>query len=310
MFKDMFFGYRNPSVWTLSLFSWSLLCIFVFPASGGDSVVPAVQLGENKDKAFPKPNLDNPQAGGINPAGLNGKGYSDNPDFIHGFVGAISVIIVSELGDKTFFIAAIMAMRHSRLTVFLGAIAALGAMTVLSALLGYATTVIPRWLTFYASSALFAVFGLKMLKEGYYMSADEGKEEYEEVQADLRKRDDEFEKQNAVVQDPESGVLRGGLLRRRKILGFISRIFLESFTLTFLAEWGDRSQIATIILAAREDVIGVILGGIIGHSLCTGLAVMGGRFIAQRISIRTVTLTGGVVFLLFALSAFFLDPSK
>ncbi|XP_064637450.1 putative divalent cation/proton antiporter TMEM165 isoform X3 [Lineus longissimus] len=246
----------------------------------------------------------------INPAGLNGKGYSDNPDFIHGFVGAISVIIVSELGDKTFFIAAIMAMRHSRLTVFLGAIAALGAMTVLSALLGYATTVIPRWLTFYASSALFAVFGLKMLKEGYYMSADEGKEEYEEVQADLRKRDDEFEKQNAVVQDPESGVLRGGLLRRRKILGFISRIFLESFTLTFLAEWGDRSQIATIILAAREDVIGVILGGIIGHSLCTGLAVMGGRFIAQRISIRTVTLTGGVVFLLFALSAFFLDPSK
>jgi hypothetical protein len=31
----------------------------------------------------------------------------------------------------------------------------------------------------------------------------------------------------------------------------------------------------------------VILGGTIGHSLCTGLAVMGGRFIAQRISIRT-----------------------
>ena len=34
--------------------------------------------------------------------------------FFHGFAAAISVIIVSEIGDKTFFIAAIMAMRHSR----------------------------------------------------------------------------------------------------------------------------------------------------------------------------------------------------
>lgn len=34
--------------------------------------------------------------------------------FFHAFVAAFSVIIVSEIGDKTFFIAAIMAMRHSR----------------------------------------------------------------------------------------------------------------------------------------------------------------------------------------------------
>ena len=34
--------------------------------------------------------------------------------FVHGFVASVSVIIVSELGDKTFFIAAILAMKHSR----------------------------------------------------------------------------------------------------------------------------------------------------------------------------------------------------
>ena len=55
-----------------------------------------------------------------------------NLGFVHAFVASLSVIIVSELGDKTFFIAAIMAMRHARITVFVGALGALAVMTVLS----------------------------------------------------------------------------------------------------------------------------------------------------------------------------------
>ena len=34
--------------------------------------------------------------------------------------------------------------------------------------------------------------------------------------------------------------------------------------MTFLAEWGDRSQLATIVLASANDLAGVILGGITG----------------------------------------------
>ncbi|XP_012940435.1 transmembrane protein 165 [Aplysia californica] len=230
----------------------------------------------------------------------------DGTGFTHAFIASLSVIIVSELGDKTFFIAAIMAMTHSRLTVLLGALSALGIMTILSALVGYATTVIPRALTFYVSSALFAIFGLKMLREGWNMSEDEGQEEYEEVQADLKRREDELEKQSTPVQDLESGVIRTP--GRRFLVGILSTVFLQALTMTFLAEWGDRSQIATIILGAREDVIGVIIGGCLGHAACTGLAVVGGRFIAQRISVRTVTLIGGVVFLIFAVSALWFGP--
>ncbi len=55
-----------------------------------------------------------------------------NLGFVHAFAASLSVIIVSELGDKTFFIAAIMAMRHARITVFIGALGALAVMTVLS----------------------------------------------------------------------------------------------------------------------------------------------------------------------------------
>lgn len=224
-------------------------------------------------------------------------------EFLHGFIASLSMIIVSELGDKTFFIAAIMAMRHSRAVVLAGALGALVAMTILSAMLGYATTIIPRQVTYYTSSILFLVFGVKMIKDGWYMSPDEAQEEYEEVQAELKKKEDE---RLTATQDIETGVIRGP---KRNLLTIIFHaIFIEAFVLTFLAEWGDRSQIATIILAAREDVTGVIIGGCLGHALCTGLAVLGGRIVAQKISARTVTLLGGIVFILFAFTAFLLGP--
>ncbi|KAK1345925.1 hypothetical protein QTO34_008390 [Cnephaeus nilssonii] len=232
-----------------------------------------------------------------------------NLGFIHAFVAAISVIIVSELGDKTFFIAAIMAMRYNRLTVLAGAMLALGLMTCLSVLFGYATTVIPRVYTYYVSTALFAIFGIRMLREGLKMSPDEGQEELEEVQAELKKKDEEFQRTKLLngPGDVETGT---STIPQKKWLHFISPIFVQALTLTFLAEWGDRSQLTTIVLAAREDPYGVAVGGTVGHCLCTGLAVIGGRMIAQKISVRTVTIIGGIVFLAFAFSALFISPDS
>ncbi|KAI5638390.1 hypothetical protein NE865_09024 [Phthorimaea operculella] len=223
--------------------------------------------------------------------------------FLQGFIASISVVIVSELGDKTFFIAAIMAMKHARLVVFAGAISALVFMTVLSALFGSIATLIPRVYTYYISAALFAIFGIKMLRDGWKMDPNEGQEELEEVQMELKRREDADEKEETLEM-----LEQGQAENRRRRRNAIIKVLLQAATLTFLAEWGDRSQLATIILAAREDVFGVIIGGSLGHALCTGLAVIGGRMIAQRISVRTVTIIGGIVFLLFAVSALFIAP--
>lgn len=84
-----------------------------------------------------------------------------------------------------------MAMKHPRITVFSGAISALIVMTVLSALFGTLATLIPRAYTYYISTALFAFFGLKMLREGYYMKDSDAQEELEEVQSDIKKREDQ-----------------------------------------------------------------------------------------------------------------------
>ena len=72
--------------------------------------------------------------------------------FADGFVESLLMILVSELGDKTFFIAAILAMRHSRHVIFAGAISALALMTVLSAAFGYLLpTLLPKAYTHWAS---------------------------------------------------------------------------------------------------------------------------------------------------------------
>lgn len=111
--------------------------------------------------------------------------------FIHAFFASLSVIVVSEIGDKTFFIAAIMAMKHPRCTIYMGAMFALGLMTLLSALLGnILTKLIPRTYTYYASSVLFALFGLKMLREGWQMDASDASEEYEEANSALREQEE------------------------------------------------------------------------------------------------------------------------
>ena len=163
---------------------------------------------------------------------------SANFGFIHAFIASISVIIVSELGDKTFFIAAIMAMRHSRLVIYSGAMGALGAMTILSALLGnIVTKFIPRIYTYYLSSILFAGFGVKMLRDGYIMSPEEGTEEYEEAQHEIEKAEanDDLESGSNLHQQ-RSTKQRGTVTTLTLFIRrYVSPIFIQAFIMTFLA---------------------------------------------------------------------------
>ena len=78
--------------------------------------------------------------------------------------------------------------------------------------------------------------------------------------------------------------------------------------MTFLAEWGDRSQLATIVLAGLNEVWGVVVGGCLGHTVCTAGAVLVGLVIARFLSARVLTMIGALVFLGFALASVFIDP--
>ena len=109
--------------------------------------------------------------------------------------------------------------------------------------------------------------------------------------AAAKSSDDERKEAAEVVQQAEAS-RQGGWLAS----------FAQTFALIFVAEWGDRSMLATIALGAAQNPAGVFAGAVAGHALATALAVLGGAMLSERISERTVSITGGVMFLVFALA--------
>ncbi|KAL8966979.1 MAG: hypothetical protein Q9183_003128 [Haloplaca sp. 2 TL-2023] len=267
---------------------------------------------------------------------------------LHSFVLSFTMIIFSEIGDKTFLIAALMAMKHPRLVVFSAAFAALILMTILSAVLGHAVpTLIPKRYTNFAAALLFLVFGAKMLREGYAIPPSQGvSEEMKEVEMELEEKEVRARQMGRRRSSLSAYQLESGRMSPRKMRshtrlpappvsppsspdsrspspsrgsGFmnamagvnnlcsllLSPAWVQTFIMTFLGEWGDRSQIATIAMAAGQDYWWVTGGAVSGHAICTAAAVIGGRAIAGRVSLRVVTLGGGFAFLLFGFIYFF-----
>ncbi|KAF3396954.1 GCR1-dependent translation factor 1 [Talaromyces pinophilus] len=261
---------------------------------------------------------------------------------IHSLFLSFTMILFSEVGDKTFLVAALMAMRHPRLLVFSAAFSALITMTVLSAVLGHAVpTLIPASYTQFAAAILFLVFAAKMFKEGHSMSPDEGVgEEMKEVEMELEEKEHEQRRMrnrrrssvtpyaleagrggrtrstNRLPSPPESvssassrevspergfslNTITAGTANLFSLL--LSPAWVQTFVMTFLGEWGDRSQIATIAMAAGQDYWWVTIGAVAGHGICTAAAVIGGRAIAGRVSLRAVTLGGAGAFLVFGI---------
>jgi len=232
------------------------------------------------------------------------------------FFQAFSSIVVSELGDKTFFIAAIMAMRYNRVAVLCGALAALFIMTFISVVFGYIVpTILPPAATHIVITILFFSFGFKLLWEAYHEEGGEENEEEKEVEIELNQLHNKLvqptmpKHQEPTIEYNENEGLKSTQVdleatRPEDCVKSIEKVasklvFWQALSMTFLGEWGDRSQFTTIALAAEGGATTVFIGSFLGHVLCTSLAVMGGKFLAKKISERTVNLSGGILFVLF-----------
>lgn len=200
------------------------------------------------------------------------------------FGSSLTAITLAELGDKTFFMALILAVRHRARWVFLGAFAALTAVTLISLALGYGlrellSPMVVPWL----AAALFLGFGIKLLIDAQGMAPDAASEEAEQAEEAI----------NAAETS--------------RSLNTAWAVIWEAFVLVFVAELGDRTQFTTIFMATAPAQVfsftGLLAGTLLGHALVTWLAVGAGKWMGQRVNERLLYRLSGGLFLVFGLAA-------
>ena len=200
------------------------------------------------------------------------------------FGSSLTAITLAELGDKTFFMALILAVLHRARWVFIGSFAALTAVTLISLALGYGLReLLPQSLVPWLAAVLFLSFGIKLLIDAQGMAANAATEEKEEAEQ--------------AINTAESS----------KAFNTAWAVIWEAFVLVFIAELGDRTQFTTIFMATAPAQVfsfgGLLAGTLLGHALVTWLAVGAGKWIGQWVNERLLYRLSGGLFLVFGLAA-------
>jgi putative Ca2+/H+ antiporter (TMEM165/GDT1 family) len=77
---------------------------------------------------------------------------------------------------------------------------------------------------------------------------------------------------------------------------------MSGFSMIFLSEWGDKTQIASALFATEYNPLMVFIGVMTALLILSIMAIYLGKFLAGRIDRRLITRIAGVVFLLIGLS--------
>lgn len=187
---------------------------------------------------------------------------SAGPLFGSGIV-AFLMIFLAEMGDKSQLVCLTLACRYRPMPVFAGAFTAFALLSLLAVVFGAAlSTWLPQWLLAAVVTLLFIGFGIRALMTG--------------VEGDA---------------DSEEGAVRG-----------TGGIFLSTVVILFLAEFGDKTQLATAGLSATASPVAVWIGATLGITAAAGMAIFAGHALLRRIPLTMIHHASGVMFI--ALGAF------
>eukprot|EP00826_Nyctotherus_ovalis_P065083 TRINITY_DN9559_c0_g1_i11.p2 TRINITY_DN9559_c0_g1~~TRINITY_DN9559_c0_g1_i11.p2 ORF type:complete len:204 (+),score=49.45 TRINITY_DN9559_c0_g1_i11:679-1290(+) len=200
-------------------------------------------------------------------------------------------------------IVVLFTMKHDKWKVFIPAIFTMMGMHIIS--VGFGTLfplLFSRNTIVYFSVFLFLFFGIMMIYEAYHMQPKTAEEKVEEIQNDLLAKNDP-ETNGRIVTTPEGEL---PMEKKEESKYFCTNPYLHLVVLLFLADWGDRCQIAAIVLTATHNAWGVAVGGALGMAVCVCLAVIAGAFLANRLDEKKTTYIAGALFIVFAFQSLFM----
>lgn len=178
---------------------------------------------------------------------------------------AFGAIFVVELPDKTFIATLVMSTKMRPLFVWIGVALAFLVQTAVAVGIGKAASFLPEQLIQTVAALMFVIGAIILFRAARTADADEGAQE------------DEY------AARADSGAH-----------GF--KVVVTSFLVLFAAEWGDLSQLLTISLVAKyDDPVSVFLGAWGALLAVSGLAVIVGRLLLQRVRLSVLHYVGAAV---------------
>lgn len=174
-------------------------------------------------------------------------------------VTVFAVTFVAELPDKSLFASLVLGTRYRSAHVWLGVAAAFAVHVALAVGAGGLLTLAPKSVIDFVAAGLFLSGAIWMLRS---VSQDEN--------------------------EPGPDAARLGA----PVPSFL-RVFATSFTVVFIGEWGDVTQITTANLVARyNDPLIIGVAALAALWTVSALAVFGGVKLLERVPMRWVRLVG------------------
>jgi putative Ca2+/H+ antiporter (TMEM165/GDT1 family) len=190
------------------------------------------------------------------------------------------VIFVAELPDKTALASLVLGTRYRASWVFVGVAAAFALHVILAMVAGGLLGLLPHRATNIVVAVLFALGAALMLRRG-----DHDPHEQE-------------------LPPDSAGDLPNATSTRATATGDSTglwRVVVTSFTVLFVAEFGDLTQIATANLAARyHDPLAVGIGAVLGLWAVGALAITGGQRLLRLIPLIWIVRIGAAVMTVLA----------
>lgn len=181
-----------------------------------------------------------------------------------------AAIFVVELPDKTFIATLVLATRFRPLFVWIGVVLAFLVQTLVAVTVGGLLAQLPKRPVEAFAAVMFLVGGIILLRGAG--KADEEEKETEE----------EFAHKGAATA-----------------VGL--KAIAVSFSVLFLAEWGDLSQLLTASMVLRfHEPVSVFLGAFLALATVSALGALIGRALLARIRLSVIRRIGGVVCLLLS----------
>jgi Ca2+/H+ antiporter, TMEM165/GDT1 family len=182
-----------------------------------------------------------------------------------------AAIFVVELPDKTFIATLVLATRFRPLFVWIGVCLAFLVQTIVAVTVGGLLAQLPKRPVEAFAAVMFLIGGIVLIR-----GADKADEEEKETE-------EEFSHKGATTA-----------------VGM--RAIAVSFSVLFLAEWGDLSQLLTASMVLKyHDALSVFVGAFLALATVSALGALLGRALLARVRLATIRRVGGGVCLLLAL---------